>query len=141
MCVSHTYVEVMTTAKATFEVSSWQEETYTEPTAKTKLTRATWVQTLSGDLEGEETVGCLMYYQADGTVITESLTSFTGKVGGRTGSFVAKATGKYGDDKATSSYTVVAGSATGKLKGLTGKGKTSIGHDGKGTVTFTYDLG
>jgi hypothetical protein len=131
----------MTQAKATFEVSSWQEETYADLDGDTKLTRANWVQTFSGDLEGDQSVGCLMYYRADGKVRTVTQASFVGTVRGRSGSFVSQATGSYANGEAKSSFSVIAGSGAGALEGLRGKGKTAIGGDGKGSLTFEYELG
>jgi Protein of unknown function (DUF3224) len=132
----------MTThAEATFMVSDWQEDTRVELDGDTKITRASWVQSYEGDIEGAETVQCLMYYRADGTVLTVSLSSFAGSVGGRSGSFVMQRDGQYADGQATSGGSVVVGSGTGELEGLQGTGHTGVGHDMKGTFTFDYDLG
>jgi hypothetical protein len=129
-----------TQAKATFDVSSWQEESYSQLDGGTKLTRATWVQSWHGDAEGEEKVGCLMYYGPDGTVLTESLSTFVGTLGGRSGGFVLRGTGGYADGTAGATIAVVPGSGTGDLKGLTGTATSSAGHDMKGTISFAYDL-
>jgi Protein of unknown function (DUF3224) len=142
MCMTHTYYRgMMTQAKATFDVSSWEEASYSELDGGTKLTRATWAQSWHGDAEGEEKVGCLMYYGPDGTVFTESLSTFVGTLGGRSGSFVLRGTGGYGDGVATATLTVVPGSGTGELAGLTGAAASAAGHDMTGTIEFEYDLG
>jgi Protein of unknown function (DUF3224) len=142
MCVTHTYYPGMTThVEATYTVGKWHEEPYAELDGGTRLTHASWVQSYEGDLQGEETVHCLMYYRPDGTVLTVALTSFVGSLGGRSGSFVSQINGGYADGQATGDVSAVAGSGTGALQGLRGTGNTAAGSDMKGRFTFDYDLG
>jgi len=130
----------MTTAKATYEVSDWQEETAHDIGDGAKLTRASWTQRYTGDIEGDETVQCLMHYGADGSVTTIGLSHFRGRVGERTGEFATQSVGGFADGQATATTTVLDGSGTGELAGLRGKGKTEVGHDMAGSVTFKYEL-
>jgi hypothetical protein len=127
-------------AEATFEVKDWQEEDRTVIGEGAKTTRASWTQTYSGEVEGDESVECLMYYRPDGTTYYLAITCFSGRLGERTGGFVTRSTGEFGDGLARATSEVLAGSGTGGLTGLRGTGTGEVGHDMKGTFCLDYDL-
>jgi len=54
-------------AKATFEIKSWEEKTYDELEGGAKLTRARITKIYHGDIEAESTLEYLMMYRLDGT--------------------------------------------------------------------------
>jgi len=126
------------TANARFAITTWDEQPYSEGPDLPKLTRATVKKTFTGDIEGEGQVDYLMMYRSDGTATFLGLERVTGKVGGKTGTFVLQRTGVFEDGQAKESYAVVPGSATGELRGLVGEGMSSVGHGMEHPFTLNY---
>jgi len=127
-------------ARARFAITSWDEKPYSEGPDLPKLTRASVVKTLTGDIEGEGRVEYLMMYRADGTATFVGLERVTAKIDGRSGSFVLERTGAFEGGLANETYSVIAGSATGELRGLRGKGSTSVGHGMEHPFELTYEF-
>lgn len=112
-----------THAKAEFRITSWDEQPYAEFAGTEKCTRTVTTQTYSGDLTGESSGDSLMYYgPGDDPVHYVGLERFTATLGGRSGTFVVRATGTYAKGVAETSWLVVPGSGTGELAGLRGEG-------------------
>jgi len=130
----------MKTANARFAIKTWDEKPYSEAEGLPKLTRASVTKTFSGDLDGEGRVEYLMVYRSDGSATFVGLERITGRLGGRTGSFVLQRTGVFEGGQAKESYSVVAGSATGELDGLTGQGSSAVGHGLEHPFTLDYEL-
>jgi len=130
----------MKTANARFAIRNWDEKPYRDEPGLPKLTRASVTKTFTGDLEGEGQVEYLMVYRRDGSATFVGLEAIVGRIGGRTGSFVLQRTGVFESGLAKERYTVVAGSATGELQGLTGDGSTSVGHGTEHPFTLRYEL-
>jgi len=130
----------MKTANARFAIKTWDEKPYSEAEGLPKLTRASVTKTFSGDLDGEGRVEYLMVYRSDGSAAFVGLERITGRLGGRTGSFVLQRTGVFEGGQAKESYSVVAGSATGELDGLTGQGSSAVGHGLEHPFTLDYEL-
>jgi hypothetical protein len=128
------------TANARFAIKSWDEKPYSEGPDLPKLTRATVKKTFTGDIEGEGQVEYLMMYRSDGSATFTGLERITGRVGGKTGTFVLQRTGVFEDGQAKESYSVVPGSATGELHGLRGEGTSSVGHGMEHPFTLSYEL-
>lgn len=128
------------TANARFAITSWDEKPYSEGPDLPKLTRATVKKTFSGDIEGEGQVDYLMMYRSDGSATFIGLERITGKVHGKSGSFVLQRTGVFEDGQAKESYSVVSGSATGELLGLRGEGTSSVGHGMEHPFALSYEL-
>ena len=63
-----------------------------------------------------------------------------GRVGGKAGSFVLQRTGVFENGQAKESYSVVQGSGTGELHGLTGEGRSSVGHGMEHPFSLDYEL-
>ena len=127
-------------ASARFAITSWEEKPYSEEPGQPKLTRASVTKALTGDIEGLSHVEYLMMYRSDGTASFVGLELVTGKVGGRSGSFVLQRTGAFEGGLAKESYSVVPGSGTGELLGLAGSGFTSVGHGMEHPFELTYEL-
>jgi len=130
----------MKTANARFAIKTWDEKPYSEAEGLPKLTRASVTKTFSGDLDGEGRVEYLMVYRSDGSATFVGLERITGRLGGRTGSFVLQRTGVFEGGQAKESYSVVAGSATGELDGLTGQGSSAVGHGLEHPFALDYEL-
>ena len=128
------------TANARFAIKSWDEKPYSEGQNLPKLTRASVSKTLTGDIEGDSHIEYLMMYRGDGTATFVGLERVTGRLAGKTGSFVMQRTGVFEGGLAKESYTVVPGSATGALAGLTGSGSSSVGHGMEHPFTLEYEL-
>ena len=112
----------MAKAAGSFELASWDEETYEDLDDGGKLTRASVTQNFSGDIEGDGAVQWLMAYRPDGTAHFVGFQRVRGAIGERKGSFVLETIGDFDGKLATWSATVVPGTASGDLEGLTGTG-------------------
>ena len=128
------------TANARFAIKSWDEKAYSEAESQPKLTRASVTKTYEGDIEGDGRVEYLMMYRADGTASFVGLEQFTGRISGKSGTFVLQRTGVFESGQAKESYSVIAGSATGELQGLSGSGSTAVGHGMEHPFSLTYEL-
>ncbi|MBA3778249.1 MAG: DUF3224 domain-containing protein [Chloroflexi bacterium] len=112
----------MARARGSFEVTSWEEETYEEMDDGGKLTQASVAQTFSGDIEGEGAAQWLMSYRADGTAHFVGLQRVRATVAERRGVFVLETIGEFDGKVARWAASVVERSGTGGLRGLTGSG-------------------
>jgi hypothetical protein len=130
----------MTRANGSFKVTSWDENTYEELDGGGKLTLASVEYTLSGDIEGNGTVRWLMAYRPDGTAHYTGLQRVTGSIGGHDGSFVVETTGDFDGKVADGTWTIVAGSGTGALSGISGRGTGRAPYGDEATYALTYDL-
>ena len=130
----------MNTANARFAIQGWDEKPYAENPALPKLTRATVTKTYTGDIEGEGQVEYLMMYRSDGSATFVGLERVTGRLGGKTGSFVLQRTGVFEGGMAKETYSVVPGSATGDLDGLRGDGSSAVGHGMEHPFRIDYEL-
>ena len=127
-------------ANARFTIKSWDEKPYSEAPDLPRMTRASVVKTFTGDIEGEGQVEYLMMYRSDGTATFVGLERISGRLGGKTGSFVLQRTGAFEGGQAKESYSVIPGSATGDLSGLAGEGSSALGHGTEYPFALTYEL-
>jgi hypothetical protein len=130
-----------TQATGTFKVKAWNEEAYREEQGGRKLTRASVKQSFKGDLEGEGAVEWLMFYRPDQTADFVGLQRVEGRVGDRSGSFVLQSNGVFDGKAAKGDLTVVAGSGTAELTGISGRGQFNapLG-GGEASVSLEYDV-
>jgi Protein of unknown function (DUF3224) len=129
-----------TSAHATFTLDGWDEAPYEERADGRKLTRASVKQTFSGDIAGDGAVEWLMAYRPDATADYVGLQRITGTLGGRSGTFVLSTAGTFDGQEASGTWTVLVGSGTEELTGLTGTGTFSAPSGGEPTVSLDYDL-
>ena len=129
-----------THARGTFEIKAWDETPYVELDGERKLTRASVEQALSGDLDGEASVEWLMCYREDKTADFVGLQRFVGRLGERSGSFVMTTQGTFDGVKAAGPLTVIAGSGTDELTGITGSGAFDAPHGETPTFELDYDV-
>ncbi len=111
-----------------FEVKSWDEEAAQDIAEGIKIVRAKVSQSYRGRIEGEGRVEYLMYYKGDGTAIFLGYERIIGSVDGRQGSVLLQHQGIFEGGAAISQWTVVGGSATDDLQGLSGTGSFNAGH-------------
>ena len=129
-----------THATATFEITNWDEQPFDEIEGQAKLTRAIVTGSFKGDIEGRGTTAYLMVYGDDGTASYVLVQRVVGQLGGRAGHFVLQGSGAYADGKATGTWTVVPGSATGGLVGLQGQGGFEAPEGRTMYLTLDYDF-
>jgi hypothetical protein len=127
-------------ANARFAIKNWDEKPYSEGADLPKLTRASVTKAFTGDIEGEGHVEYLMMYRSDGSATFVGLERIDGRIGDRTGSFVLQRTGAFEGGLAKETYSVVPGSATGDLRGLSGDGSSSVGHGMEHPFVLNYEL-
>jgi Protein of unknown function (DUF3224) len=128
-------------ATGTFNVDSWQDETFDEGDSAT-LGRARLTKTFAGDIVGTSAVEMLaVSVPVDGSpefqgVAYVAVERITARVHGRSGSFaLTHSAGAHG-----MSVTVVPGSAGGELRGLTGDLTIARHEDGTHNYVFDYRL-
>ena len=127
-------------ANSRFAIKSWDEKPYSEGPDLPKMTRGTVTKTFTGDISGEGHVEYVMMYRSDGSASFVGLERIVGHVAGKAGSFVLQRTGVFENGVAKESYSVVAGSGTGELRGLRGEGTSAVGHGNEHPLTLNYEL-
>jgi Protein of unknown function (DUF3224) len=131
----------MTTANCSFKIEGWDEQPYTEIESGGKLTKASVKQAFSGDIEGQGAVEWLMCYRPDDTADFVGLARIVGRLGDRTGSFVMVQTdGTFDGKEARGKLSVVPGSGTEQLAGLSGSGEFTAPLGGEPSVKLDYNL-
>ncbi len=107
-------------AKATFEITSWEESVYDAPEEGSAILRATVKKTFAGEVEGTSVAELLMVRAGaeggEGYVATERI---TGRVGDRSGSFVVQHGGISSRELVQFGY-IIKDSGTGELRGIVG---------------------
>jgi len=131
----------MATLETKLHIESWNEEPYRELADGQKWTRTE--VTLTGT-EGL-TAGSfesLMYYRPDGTGTYVLTMHLTGTLDGQSGSLALQGGGTYEEQTARITATVVPGSGTGELAGITGSAESvSTGADYPNMpLTLHYEL-
>ncbi len=110
------------------EITSWDEKPYREFDDGRKFAKAEVTLTGTGDGLTGGSFESLLYYRADGTSEYVSLLEITGTLGGRSGSFALQGAGSYDGTTARFEVTVVPGSGTGDLAGISGTAESASTH-------------
>jgi len=110
------------------EITSWDEKPYREFDDGRKFSKAEVTLTGTGDGLTGGSFESLLYYRADGTSEYVSILEITGTLGGRSGSFVLQGAGSYDGTTARFEVTVVPGSGTGDLAGISGTAESASTH-------------
>lgn len=127
------------TANARFAIKAWDEKPYSEGVDLPKLSRASVTKSFTGDLEGDGHVEYLMVYRGDGSAAFVGLERVVGRLAGKAGTFVLQRVGTFEHGLAKETYSVVASSATGELRGLRGEGTSAVGHGNEHPFVLNYD--
>lgn len=127
----------------TMTTLEWQETTWDgAPAADVpapKMTVASDVASITGEIEGQVADRWLMTYAGDGTARFVGLTHVTGTVVGRRGTFVVQHTGRFDAEGLHTDFTVVPGSGTDELSGIDGVGTfVHTGSEGEPT-RYTFE--
>ena len=130
----------MTKAEGSFDILSGEETTYEERGGGAKLTHAWGAQRFSGDIAGEGSVHWLMAYGSDRTARYVGLQRITGSLDGREGSFIIAAQGEFDGTSSHGTWSIVEGSGTAGLEGITGTGSFEAPSGPRATYRLDYDL-
>jgi hypothetical protein len=125
-------------ATAPFSNDRYDEEPYGEADGA-EVSRVHISRTFSGDLEGSSTAE-LLIAKSEGGGGYVGHDRITGTLQGKSGAFVFQHTGLMGPDGVTNTGTVVPGTGTGELSGITGNGAMLADADGNHTLTLDYEL-
>ena len=119
---------VTVTLTTKMRIANWDESPVEEFDDGSKLTRAQ--VRLSDGQQGlaSGSVGMLAYYRPDGTSSFVTVMRLTGILDGRAGSFVLSGEGTFDGTTASGQMTVVAGSGTGGLAGISGSCRSVSTH-------------
>jgi len=127
------------TANGTFEVDL-QPQSVWDGAADSGLGRLSIDKQFHGDLEATSKGEMLSARAAEGSAGYVALEKVTGKLAGRTGSFVLQHSGTMARGEGRLSVTVVPDSGTGELKDLTGQMMIE-NNGGEHSYSFDYDFG
>ena len=125
-------------ASAPFTNDRYDNEAYSEADG-IELSRVHISRTFTGNLEGESTAE-LMIAKSEGGGGYLGHDVIAGALGGKTGGFVFQHTGLMGPGGVTNTGTIVPGTGTGELEGISGEGAMLADDDGNHTLTLTYEL-
>ena len=125
-------------ASSPFSNDRYEEEAYADADG-VELSRVHISRTFRGDLDGTSTAELMIARsEAGGGYVGQDWV--TGTLGGRTGSFVFQHTGIMGPEGVTNTGTVVPGSGTAELEGITGEGTMLADAEGNHTLTLAYEF-
>lgn len=114
--------QAKTSAKATIAVQKYEPVAYDEQPEGTTLSKIHVEETFSGDIEGQGIVEFLQAARANGSASFVGIERVTGKLGGKSGTFLLQDNGTVESNAVSGDWFVVPGSGTGELKGLRGEG-------------------
>ena len=128
------------TIQATFRSTSWEETSRGDADAQPKLSRASCTQEYTGEISGKSTLEYVMAYRDGGAATFVGMERIEGTLAGREGSFAIQHQGVYEGGVARMTLTIVEGSGTGALSGLSGSGTFESPHAEAYDVTLTCEL-
>ncbi|RZQ62622.1 DUF3224 domain-containing protein [Amycolatopsis suaedae] len=125
----------------TYRMISWEENVVSGEENGPRYAHARARMAYTGVIEGESTVDYLMFYSGAGYVgdhPSPGLERIEGSVAGRKGSFVIRHVVDFDATGIAGRWTVLSGSGTGELAGLSGTG-TIGGTHGEKDMPYTFD--
>ena len=111
-----------TKANAQIAVQKYEPTEYDKPPEGPVLSKIHIEETFTGDIEGSGIVEFLQAARADGTANFVGIERVTGKIAGKSGTFLLQDAGTIQDRLVNGEWSVIPGSGTGELKGLRGEG-------------------
>jgi hypothetical protein len=129
-----------TRAKAKITVNNSEAQPYDESVSP-PLMELRLRESFAGDMEGSSPVRALEVVRSERSARMVSVQRFTGRLGGRRGSFVLQGAETIEDGAITATWFVVPGSATGDLAGLRGEGgfAGTFGKGSEGTLDYWFE--
>jgi Protein of unknown function (DUF3224) len=127
-------------AEAKIAVQSSEARPY-DQTVSPALMEIRLIETFTGDIEGESPVRALQVLRDDRSASLVSMQRFSGRLGGRQGTFVLQGSEVVENGKITARWCVVPGSGTGDLSGLRGEGgfEGEFGKGSDGTLDYWFE--
>jgi hypothetical protein len=127
-------------AEAKITVQSSEAKPY-DQTASPALMEIRISETFTGDINGESTVRALQVLRGDRSASMVSVQRFSGKLGGRQGTFVLQGSELVENGMIKATWFVVPGSGTGDLSGLRGEGgfEGGFGQGSNGTLDYWFE--
>ena len=126
------------TATAPFTNDRYDEEPYGDADGA-EVSRVNISRTFTGDLEGSSTAE-LLIAKSEGGGGYVGHDRISGSLQGKAGGFVFQHTGLMGPEGVANMGTIVPGTGTGELEGITGEGTMLADEDGNHTLTLEYEL-
>jgi hypothetical protein len=125
------------------EIKKWDEQPYAEQPSGEKFARASVVTSGDEGFVGEASSEMLLWYRPDGTSVYVGFQRFAGTLDGKDGAFTVQLTGAYDGTTASGTGSVLAGSGTGDLAGITGEVSSESTHADYPhmPITIRYELG
>jgi hypothetical protein len=132
-----------TTTELKLKIVSWDESPYRELPDGSKFARAEVVLAADSPDDAGGHFESLLFYRADGTSSYVCLLQLDNVIDGHPGSVVLQGSGTYDATTAAIEATVVDGSGTGELTGITGTATSSSTHDDYPymPISLRYELG
>ena len=127
-------------ADTRFKITEWQEDTLSELKGGAKIVRAHVTKSYNGDLTGEGVVEYLMAYDSHGMASFVGYETLDCVLNEKSGNLVFEHRGLFKDGIVNSVWSIVEGSGTGALSGISGMVKFSAGHQDEYQVILNYDL-
>ena len=124
----------------TFQITNWDEQSYLEFEDGVKYSKASIKKQYQGQLLGEGQLEYLMSYHNNGHATFVGMEHVTVVIDGKQGSFTLQHKGSFKEGIASSTFEILPESATGDLKGLTGRGSFSTGHSMTVEFDFQFEL-
>jgi Protein of unknown function (DUF3224) len=131
------------TFQTKLKIASWDERPYRELADGSKFSRADVLLTDGTDGITDGGFEALLYYRPDGTSSYVTLISLTANLDGRSGTFVLHGEGSYDGATARMTASVIDGSQTGDLAGLSATIESVSTHSDYPfmPLTVSYTLG
>ena len=130
----------MPRAKGIFEITGWDEKTYETLPNSGKLTEAKVSQKFSGDIEGDGSVIWLMAYTDAKTARYVGIQRVVGSIGGKKGTVLFQTVGAFDGEEANADWSIIPGSGTEQLAGISGTGTFAAPRGSKATYTLDYQF-
>lgn len=125
-------------ATATFTLDTWEQSTLVEQPAGT-IAQAEVTKTYAGELAGTSVTRLLFGSRTEDIAAYGGFEIVTADLQGRTGTFMLHHRAAQGD-QGFFELTVLAGSGTGDLEGLTGSAQIEVDESGGHTIHLDYDV-
>jgi Protein of unknown function (DUF3224) len=137
---SQTKPPTRTHAEAKVTVQNSEANAY-DQTSTATLMELQLNETFTGDIDGESPVRALQLKRDDKSASLVSMQRFSGKLGGRQGTFVLQGSEIVEGGKIKATWFVVPGSGTGDLAGLRGEGgfEGEFGKASEATLDYWFE--
>jgi hypothetical protein len=123
------------------EVQSWDPQAYDQASdGAPTLVEVHVTETFTGDIEGQGTVRILQTVRPDNSASFVGVERVSGRLGGRSGSFVLQDQGTLEANHVKGTWFVVPGSGSGELAGLRGEGTFEAELGQHASITLDWRL-